>query len=84
MKLLLEALEITVSNITGEKVPTMDCSMSIDPYKELFNNTREETDSSPSWVHYGHYKAVCEGNLLAEVNLSFMTIPFEAGYPLAR
>ena len=61
----------------------MNEEMTLADYQDLFNNTKESTSSHPP-VHYGHYKVACESEVLAKVNLAFMNLPFQYGYPLTR
>ena len=53
-------------------------------YADMFSKTRESTVSSPSGIHYGHYIAACESEILLDVNLLFMSTPFYVGRPLTR
>ena len=55
--------------------------MTLDDYYTLFNGTKESTSSHPP-IHYGHFKAACESETLAQFNLFFMNIPFKYGFPL--
>ena len=80
----IKALKIPHSTATGEPTPVMDDDIDSETYTEMMNGTRESTASSPSGIHYGHYKAACESELLTAVNLLFMVLPFKVGIPLHR
>ena len=84
MKAFKPALQILTSKINDKATPSMDDAMTLENYKEVFNKTKESTASSPSGIHYGHYKAACESDVLAKVNLIFMVVPFKVGRPLTR
>lgn len=79
----LSALQKPCSTLTGASIPEISPSLSLDEYKSLFNNTKETTASYPP-LHYGHFKAACESDILATVNLMFMNTPFQHGIPLDR
>ena len=83
MKTFLQKLKRPLSNKTGKALPNIESHINLEEYKEIFNNTKESTSSHPP-IHYGHYKASCESDTLASVNLAFMNIPFKYGYPLER
>ena len=83
MYTFLAKLKRPKSNKTDETVEEMDGLMTIEDYQSIFNNTRESTSSHPP-LHYGHFKAGCESTTLMEVNLAFMNLPFQYGYPLKR
>ena len=83
MHVFLKRLQRPLSDKSGKEVPDMSQVITLDDYKEFFNNTRKATSSHPP-LHYGHYKAACESDVLASVNLAFVNIPFKHGYPLSR
>lgn len=80
----IKALKLPISHKTGITIAEIDGEVSLQEYKATFNCTNETTASPPSGVHYGHYKASCESDILSEVNHIFMTIPFRMGIPLTR
>ena len=80
----IKALQIPHSTKTGETTPEMSDDINSENCVEMMNGTRESTASSPSRIHYGHYKAACESEVLTAVNLMFMALPFKAGIPLQR
>ena len=84
MKSFIGALKTPISGKTGKYVPTMDTTMDIEQHREVFKKTRESTASSPSGIHYGHYIAAFENDLLSEVNMIFMVVHFQVGLPLSR
>ena len=80
----LKALQIPISHKTGKPVKEMGDNVSLQEYKEAYNRTKEATSSSPSGVHYRHYIASCECEMLSKINLVFMTAPFRTGMSLTR
>jgi len=38
--------------------PTIDCSITINQLQKGFRDTKESTASSPSGLHYGHWKSL--------------------------
>jgi hypothetical protein len=75
MKAFLAALKIPVTKRGAKATPIMNENMTLENYIEAFNKTKEDTASSPSGIHYGHYKAACESDILSKVNLIFMVVP---------
>ena len=84
MSSFLAALKIPHSSKMGGPTPEMSDDITAGNYMVLMNKTREAIASSPSGIHYGHYKAACESEVLTAVNLIFMVIPFKVGIPLQR
>ena len=76
-------MKIPISGETHGTTPEVDVEITLEDYIDVFNKTKESTASSPSGIHYGHFKAVCESALLGKVNLFFMTVLFKAGIPLS-
>ena len=76
MKSFLAALKIPTSVLIGGTVPEMPSIITLQQFKDIFNATKEQTASSPSGLHYGHYKASYDSDQLAQVHLLFMIIPF--------
>ena len=83
MHTFLNKLQRPLSTETGGPLHEMESIMTTEDYLHSFNNTRESTSSHPP-LHYGHFKAACESSLLTAVNLAFMNLPFQHGYPLTR
>ena len=69
------ALKAPLSTKTGGSVPEMNNDITAENYVSTMNKTREATASSPFGIHYGHYKAACESEMLTAVHLIFMTVP---------
>ena len=61
----------------------MNDAVTLENYIEVFSKTKESTTSSPSRINV-YYKVVCESEMLAKVNLIFMTLSFKVGIPLTR
>ena len=68
----------------GSLILDMDDTISLEIYKKLFNKTRENTSSSPSKIHMGHYIASCEHDNIANVHRTMMYLPFHYGFTLDR
>ena len=80
----IKSLQIPIPKKTGKILKEMGIHISIKGYVEILSKTRESAASSPSGIHYGHYIAACESELLTTVNLIHMTTPFHVGIPLTR
>ena len=84
MESFIKALKIPTPKGGENEIPQMDDKMTMENYMELFNKTKESTSSPPSGLHYDHYKAATESDILSKVNLLFMVVPFKVGLPLTR
>lgn len=58
--------------------------LSEEAYRKLYRKIRESTASSPSGLHYGHYKAAVETSLGSTILHRLTTLPFEYGLSLKR
>ena len=67
-----------VTEHTLELVPTDK------EYRTSYRKIRESTASSPSGLHYGHYKAAVETDVGKKVLHRLATLPFEHGLSLKR
>ena len=59
------------------RVPTVD-------YRRVFKAVKENTSSSFSGLHYGHYKALFTHNGLDAVEASWLNAPFHLGFSSRR
>ena len=84
MTSFIAAIQIPISTKTGGTVPEISDKITPDNYVSMMNKAREATTSSHSGIHYGHYTAACESEILTAVNLIFVAIPFKAGIFLKR
>ena len=84
MKNFIAALQRPLSTNTGCPIQELEYNFDLDTYKAIFKKAKEHTSSSPSGIHYGHYIAAIQNDLLAEVNVTFMRVPFAHGFPLDR
>ena len=55
----------------------------MEKYLDVISNTNEVISSSPSGIHYDHYKVTCKSKILTKVNLIFMTLPFKMRIPVS-
>ena len=76
MSTFIKALATPLSQKTGEHLPDMDINITLDDFKQYIKKTKENTSSSPSGLHYGHYIVCCEDDELAAVLLTIMLLPF--------
>jgi hypothetical protein len=58
--------------------------ISTDAFISCYNSVKENTSSSPSGRHVGHYKAAAKCELLATLHAMMMSIPFKAGFAPKR
>lgn len=78
--LLPETVRILHTLVTP--VPTfMQATTEITPdtFISTYKNIREDTSTSPSGRHIGHYKVACQDPVLTLLHASMMAIPFRVG-----
>jgi hypothetical protein len=51
-----------------------------DEFRSTYLVAHEQTSSSPSSRHIGHYKAVLADPLLVQLHAQIMSLPFQAGF----
>ena len=56
MTYFMKALQVPKSIYNGNTVPLMNSEVTMENYIGVFNKTDESTSSSPSRIHYEHYK----------------------------
>ena len=83
MQAFIEALKRPTSIQNNLPLPELPCYITDEDYILMFKKTKEATSSVPP-IHYGHYKAACDSEVLTYVNRTFMNVPFENGYALTR
>lgn len=84
MQNFILALQRPMSQITGSTISTFDYTLDPKTYKLVFNKATEATASSILGLHYGHYIAAIQDDLLIEINDIFMRVLFQHGFPLER
>ena len=57
----------------------MSDEISAEQYVEMMNKTREATASSPSGIHYGHYKASAQSNNISSFLAKKITLISRTG-----
>ncbi len=66
----------------------MEVKIKVEITEEEFISTfrvvREDTSSSPTGHHVGHYKAILKDPALVQVHTTMMSIPFQAGFAPQR
>jgi len=78
--LIPETLRILQTMAT--QLPTADGKSVITPeeFGSTYTIANEQTSSSPSGRHIGHYKAILEDPLLVRLHSTMMSIPFQVGF----
>ena len=84
MKNFITSLKRPLHKDTCYPINELKYKLDIITYKEIFDKANKNTSSSPSGIHYGYYKVAVQDDFLAEVNIIFMRVPFEHGFPLER
>ena len=80
----IRALQRPTDKTTGAPIHELNYNLNDKTYREIFSKANEKTSSSPSGIHYGHYIAACQDDLLTTVNATFTRVPFLHGFPLER
>ena len=84
MRHFIQALQRPISKKTGSPIPPFEYALDSEVYRAIFQKATESTASSPSRIHYGHYIAAMQDDVLTAVNAVFMRVPFKHGFPLER
>ncbi len=84
MRNFIEALKRPTSSVTGEQVKDFHYDINSETYLAIFAKAKETIVSSTSGIHYGHYIAACQDDILTDVNVLFMRVPFQHGFALER
>ena len=58
----------------------IDFSLNLENYRARWNRAKERTSSSPSGLHFGHYKACAQDDEASEVQAILGYIPLRTGY----
>lgn len=56
-----------------------DLMITGDDYRRYWRRVRESTSSSPSGLHYGHYKASCQSKIIPDLMAKLMNITVRSG-----
>ena len=59
-------------------------NISKDDFQNYWKKQRENTSSSMSNLHFGHYKTVASSDLLSKIHAVTTQLPFKHGYSLRR
>lgn len=68
----------------GSAPPPVSTSISRQDFVRYWRKAKENTSSSFSGLHFGHYKAATYSPMLSEVHALITETAFRAGYPLLR
>ena len=68
----------------GTPINDMGNTITLDEYKHLFTKNRENTASSPSKLHMGHYISSCEHDKISQVRLAKINISLHYEFKLDR
>ena len=80
----IAALKRPLNTNTGTPIKNMQYNLNNETYKDMFTKSKEYTASSPSGIHYGHYIAALDNELLISVNAIFMQVTLSLQFPLER
>lgn len=67
-----------------EQDASIDTSISRSDFQDFWKNAKERTSSSMSGLHYGHYKAVIENDLLSEMHAVATHLAVNTGFSYPR
>ena len=62
----------------------ISCEITRQDFQQHWRKSRERTSSSLSGLHYGHYKAAAQSDLLSEMHAIMTELAVTGGAPLAR
>ena len=81
---LPETMRILQTLATDYPVAPGTAAISSEEFEATYAAASENTSSSPSGHHIGHYKAILDNPLLVQLHSSMMSIPFQAGFAPER
>ena len=70
--------------VWNEHRRTVDILFTRGDFTSWWKTAREKTESSPSGVHFGHYKAQSHNDHLADIQVQKLNIAYRRGLPLER
>jgi hypothetical protein len=73
---------IRILNTLAQPLPQSAGSANITPeeFVSTYSVASEQTSSSPSGRHIGHYKAILKDPVLVRLHSQMMSIPFQVGF----
>jgi hypothetical protein len=80
MNLLPETINVLQTLASPCSFPQMSAVISLEDFTRTYKVVHEDTSSSPSGHHTGHYKAVCSNGSLTEMFATMMSLPFQIGF----
>ena len=63
---------------------SVDVTITLDQYRQFWKNKKEVTVTSPFGLHIGHFKSVLKHDLILEIHMQLMMIPFQYSYAPKR
>ena len=69
---------------TGEPTKEISPEIKVEEFENLMKKTKEETASSPSNIHMGHYIVCALSPILSEIIVKSINIPFKQGFTMPR
>jgi hypothetical protein len=76
----LQLLHTISSTSKAISSPPVEVDISFEAFQSCYKTVTENTSSSPSGRHVGHYKAAVMCDALSALHAAMMTIPFQAGF----
>jgi hypothetical protein len=67
-----------------KNINEIDSTLTIDEYKHIWKKSKEYTSTGRSGVHFGHFKASCEVDMLASFDCWIAGLSLKTGYPFQR
>ncbi len=76
----IQLLRTVATNNMQHAHPGLDINISVEAFQSCYKAVKENTSSSPSGHHVGHYKAAAMNDHLTAIHAMMRTIPFRAGF----
>jgi hypothetical protein len=80
----LQLLQMITTTNTQHAHPSVDVNISVEAFQSCYKAEKENTSSSPSGRHVGHYKAAAMSDHLSAIHAMMMSVPFRAGFSPQR
>jgi len=77
-------LETIMASSPINSANRISCEITKEDFQSFWKKCKEQTSSSMSGCHYGHYKVAATNDLLSEVHALFTELAVTGGAPLSR